>query len=105
MIQADGAPMSGGQDDYNTTLQAIATADIVAKAGVPVKILASGGTNSRTRDLADLCGVPIHGVSLGTFARKAVRRWISRKDFGDDLASLREAVAVAEDLVRRNTGT
>ncbi|MDD1667397.1 MAG: 4Fe-4S binding protein [Methanomicrobiales archaeon] len=105
MIQADGAPMSGGEDDYNTTLQAIATADIVAKTGIPVKILASGGTNSRTRGLADLCGVAIHGVSLGTFARKAVRRWISREDFGEDLAALREAVAVAEDLVRRNTGT
>jgi len=105
IIQADGAPMSGGEDDYHTTLQAIATADIVAKSGVPVKILASGGTNSRTRSLADLCGVAIHGVSLGTFARKAVRRWISREDFEGDLPAVSEAVAVAEDLVRKNTGT
>jgi Fe-S-cluster-containing hydrogenase component 2 len=104
IIQADGAPMSGGEDDYHTTLQAIATADIVAKSGVPVKILASGGTNSRTRSLADLCGVAIHGVSLGTFARKVVRRWISREDFEDNLPAVGEAVAVAEDLVRKNTG-
>ena len=31
IIQADGYPMSGGQDDYNTTLQAVATADVVNK--------------------------------------------------------------------------
>ncbi len=80
------------------------TADIVARSGVPLKILASGGTNSRTRSLADLCGVTIHGVSLGTFARKAVRGWISQEDFDGDIPALAEAVAVAGDLVRRNIG-
>ena len=32
IIQADGYPMSGGEDDYNTTLQAVATADVINKA-------------------------------------------------------------------------
>ena len=32
VIQADGYPMSGGEDNYNTTLQAVATADVVNKA-------------------------------------------------------------------------
>ena len=31
IIQADGYPMSGGEDDYNTTLQAVATADVNRK--------------------------------------------------------------------------
>ena len=31
IIQADGYPMSGGQDDYNTTLQAVACADVINK--------------------------------------------------------------------------
>ena len=31
IIQADGVPMSGGRDDYNTTLQAIAIADVIQK--------------------------------------------------------------------------
>ena len=31
IIQSDGYPMSGGADDYNTTLQAVATADILNK--------------------------------------------------------------------------
>jgi len=32
IVQADGVPMSGGSDDYNTTLQAVAIADIVMKS-------------------------------------------------------------------------
>ena len=31
IVQADGDPMSGSGDDYNTTLQAIACADIVKR--------------------------------------------------------------------------
>jgi hypothetical protein len=31
IIQADGYPMSGGQDDYNTTLQAVSCADVINK--------------------------------------------------------------------------
>jgi hypothetical protein len=104
MVQADGAPMSGGRNDMNTTLQAIATADIVIKSGIPTPVLASGGTNSLTRVLADICGVPINGVSLGTFARKEVHRFISLSDFEENPDAIRWAVNIASDLVRRNTG-
>jgi acetylornithine deacetylase/succinyl-diaminopimelate desuccinylase-like protein len=31
MVQADGYPMSGGEDDYNTTLQAVSCADVINK--------------------------------------------------------------------------
>ena len=31
IVQADGIPMAGGEDDYRTTLQAVACADIVDK--------------------------------------------------------------------------
>jgi hypothetical protein len=100
IVQADGAPMSGGRDDFHTTLQAIATADIVAKSGIPVRILASGGTNSKTRELADICGVPIHGVSLGTFARKLIKAHIASPDFDDNISRIAAAVKDAEELVR-----
>ena len=49
MVQADGAPMSGGSDDYRTTLQAVAMADIVDKANITPYIFISGGTNSKTK--------------------------------------------------------
>ena len=68
IIQADGYPMSGGEDDYNTTLQAVSTADVVNKAfnmklnkrtnelyylkKRKVNILMSGGTNSNDYYLA-----------------------------------------------------
>lgn len=102
IVQADGAPMSGGSDDFNTTLQAIATADVVQKSGLPVKILLSGGTNGRTGELAALCGLTVHGVSIGTFARKLVREEVKAPEFDEDPALLARAVNRARELVDKN---
>lgn len=102
IIQADGIPMGGEADDYNTTLQAVACADIVRKSGIPVIILLSGGTNSKTGLLARQCGVKVHGISIGSWARKIIREFVKREDFDDNLACLQEAVTRAESLVRAN---
>ena len=102
IVQADGVPMSGEGDDFNTTLQAIACADVVGKSGVPVMILLSGGTNSKTGELARQCGVEANGVSLGSYARKIVREHIQNENFYDDRAVLEEAVRIAEELIRVN---
>jgi hypothetical protein len=67
IIQADGIAMSGKTDNYATTLQAIATAQILQKE--PAYLILSGGTNSKTAELAHLCGVKAHGVAVGSFAR------------------------------------
>ena len=98
IVQADGIPMSGGQDDFNTTLQAVATADIVRKMRLPVHILLSGGTNAKTIALARACGVEYAGVSIGTFARHLVYDIINDPAFpNDDL--LDRAVARARRLI------
>jgi len=98
IVQADGIPMSGGKDDYNTTLQAVATADIVAKSQLPVYILVSGGTNSKTMELAGQCGVRCAGASLGTFARHKIYLFINNPAFPNkDLLAL--AVKTARTLV------
>ena len=34
IIQADGYPMSGGENDYNTTLQAVSCADVIIKNSI-----------------------------------------------------------------------
>jgi len=102
IIQADGAPMSGGSDDFNTTLQAVAIADIIRKSKIPVMILASGGTNSKTGELVKMCNVPINGVSIGTFARKIVRDLITSEDFETNQSMIKNAVAIAEKLVKDN---
>lgn len=99
IVQADGAPMSGGSDDYNTTLQAVAIADIVQKSNIPVKILASGGTNAKTQELATACGVHVHGVSIGTFARKIVKSFINSDNFEHDKGTIKQAISIARKLV------
>lgn len=102
IVQADGVPMSGGKDDFNTTLQAVAISDIVAKNKLPVKVLVSGGTNSRTGELLKLCGVRVHGISIGTFARKLIAAQLDQDGFDRDLDLVKEAVEIAEKLVKQN---
>jgi Fe-S-cluster-containing hydrogenase component 2 len=102
IIQADGVPMSGGENDFNTTLQAVACADIVQKSGIPVKILLSGGTNGKTGLLAKQCGIMANGVAIGSWARKIVKEFIRRDDFYSDPEVIRKAVSVAEELVKSN---
>ena len=99
IVQADGFPMSGGKDDYKTTLQAIATAEIVQNAKLPVYIMLSGGTNSKTAELAHLCGIKYNGIAVGTFARKIVSKYIDRDDFLRNEYVFNEALQIAKKLV------
>jgi len=120
IIQSDGYPMSGGEDDFNTTLQAIATADVlnkrfnmklrksknvlIYKKKNEVDQLLSGGTNSLTAVLADQTGVKFQGASLGTFARKIVKHVINNDAFYDDMDSMQEGYLIAKKLVVANIG-
>ena len=99
IIQADGAPMSGGEDDYKTTLQAVATAAIVQDADLPVYILLSGGTNSKSVALAKQCGVNPNGVTIGSYARYIVRDYLQRDDFLTNKVVFEEALHLARQLV------
>ncbi len=102
IIQADGAPMSGGSDNYNTTLQAVAIADIVSKSRIPLKLLLSGGTNSKTGAFASMSGVTVNGVSIGTYARKLVREQTAAPGFEENDMLIQDAVRKAEWLVSEN---
>jgi Fe-S-cluster-containing hydrogenase component 2 len=102
IVQADGVPMSGEGDDFNTTLQAVACADIVIKSGIPAMVLLSGGTNTKTGELAQQCGVCAHGVAIGSFARKIVKQYLVRDDFDSNKNILSEAINVAEILIKTN---
>jgi len=70
IIQADGAPMSGGKDDFNSTLQAVATAELFQKTDLKTYLFISGGTNSKSARLASLTDVKIQGIAIGSYARK-----------------------------------
>jgi len=109
IIQADGVPMSGGADDFNTTLQAIAIANVINKDLMQkdrkledLPILLSGGTNGKTKEMADLCDIKFSGVSIGTHARKIVKEYVQNEDFDNDMVSLSKAIEIAEDLVSRS---
>ena len=99
IIQADGFPMSGGKDDYKTTLQAVSTAEIVQNAKLPVYIMLSGGTNSKTSELAKMCGINYNGIAVGTFARKIVARYVDRVDFLANKYAFEDALKIAKTLV------
>lgn len=93
IIQADGAPMSGGKNDYRTTLQAVATAELLQKEKLPVFTLLSGGTNSKTAQLATQCDVEFTGVAIGSYARYIVKDYLCGK------MSFGEALKIAKNLV------
>ena len=120
IIQSDGYPMSGGEDDFNTTLQAVATADVlnkkfnmklrksknvlIYKKKNEVDQLLSGGTNSLTAVLADQVGVKFQGASLGTFARKIVKEVTDNENFYNDINGIKEGYLIAKELVVANVG-
>ena len=132
IIQADGYPMSGGADDYNTTLQAISTADVVNKKfnirldkksvqkdgdkvitnkvyrahghHQNIYIILSGGTNSHSKKLADLVGVRCNGIAIGTFARNIIEKYIDDLNFYNDFELIKSAYSTAKELVTANIG-
>ena len=110
IIQADGIPMSGGVDNFNTTLQAISIADIINKdlkakdkrfRNLP--ILISGGTNSHTGNLARQCDVSFSGITIGTHARAVVKECIDSDNINDDEV-IERAVSIASTLINSNLG-
>ena len=102
IIQADGIPMSGCDDEYKTTLQAVAMAEIIQDAKLPVYILISGGTNSKTAHLAQMCGIDYKGIAIGSYARKIVKPYIERKDFYSNKEIFSKALNIAKELVEKS---
>ena len=99
IIQADGVAMSGNNDEYGTTLQAVATAQLFQNAKMPVYLMMSGGTNTKSTELAKLCGVRPHCLAVGSYARKIVKDYLKRPDILENSIALQEAVDIAKVLI------
>ena len=99
IVQADGIPMSGCDDDFKTTLQAVAMAEIVQNANLPVHIMISGGTNSKTAELAKLCSINYWGIAVGSWARKIVKNYTETNDFWSNIETQQKAISIAQKLV------
>ena len=97
IVQADGIAMSGNDDELGTTLQAVATAQLFQNADMPIYIMMSGGTNTKSTELAHQCGVKPHCVAIGSYARKIVKEFLS--DVFENPSAMQNAVRVAKSLV------
>lgn len=84
IIQADGNPISGYDDTYEATLQAVSCAKVFnnlvfvkynkyASDKAAPYLFISGGVNSCTSKLAKLCRVNYHGIATGSYARQLVK--------------------------------
>lgn len=99
IIQADGFPMSGGDDNYKSTLQAVATAEIVQNANLPVYLMLSGGTNSKTTEMAQMCEINYNAVAIGSYARKIVKNIIESSDFWTNNSLIEKAQNIIKPLI------
>ena len=99
IIQADGVAMSGNNDEYGTTLQAVATAQLFQNAKLPVYLMMSGGTNTKSTELAKLCGVKPHCLAVGSYARKIIKDYLKLDNLLENKTALQEAVKIAKSLI------
>lgn len=104
IIQADGVAMSGNDDEYGTTLQAVATAQLFQNANLPVYIMMSGGTNTKSIKLANTCGVYPHCLAVGSYARKIVKEFLRKEDLLENPIELNKAVEIARKLIEDTVG-
>lgn len=101
IIQADGIPMSGCNDNYKTTLQAVAMAEIVQNANLSVYIVVSGGTNSKTAELCNLFCLNVHGIAIGSWARRLVKSVIEVPDFWENISNQKDGEITARELMAK----
>lgn len=99
IIQADGIAMSGNDDELGTTLQAVATAQLFQNAKMPIYIMMSGGTNTKSTELAKHCGVFPHCIAIGSYARKIVKKFLLMDNLFENKIAMNEAVKIAKSLV------
>lgn len=98
IIQADGIAMSGGKDDFFSTLQSVANAQILKD--LDAYILLSGGSNSKTAELARLCNVEINGVSIGSYGRLLLSDEINNQEFWYNNDVFNSSLSKAKLLVK-----
>ena len=99
IIQADGVAMSGSNDELGTTLQAVATTQLFQNAKMPAYIMMSGGTNTKSTQLAKSCGVFPNCLAVGSYARKIIKEYLTRDDIYENEVLMAEAVKIAKNLV------
>lgn len=98
MIQADGNPMTGGNDDFETTLPAVEMGEFIKSLNLPAYLILSGGTNSKTAQLCKEKGLDVNGIAFGSYARKIVKKYIEQDNFLENGELFDEAVSLIKSV-------
>lgn len=108
ILQCDGTPMSGGidkkldkksrnsQNGNNKDNPSLQVAKIIEEEKLPVYLQISGGTNESSYAMANEAGINIHGVAIGSYARKLLMPYLNDLE---DKETLHNAVNTARSLV------
>lgn len=101
ILQCDGTPMSGGIDKNNQSGNnmdnpSLQVAKIIEEEKLPVYLQMSGGTNESSYAMANKAGINIHGVAIGSYARKLLMPHLNNLE---DKETLHNAVNIARSLV------
>lgn len=99
IIQAEGCPITGGENTAKATLQTVAFAELIYRQQLPAYIFLSGGVNEKSFSVAKACEIEICGISMGSYARKFVKEFLHR-DFLKDSKMMEKAVKTAQNLVK-----
>ena len=101
ILQCDGTPMSGGIDKKGKTGNnldnpSLQVAKIIEEEKLPVYLQISGGTNENSFTMANEAGINIHGVAIGSYARKLLMPYLNNLEEKEKLDA---AVKIANSLV------
>ena len=99
MIQAEGLATARRGDPWSS-LPGLTLAQALL-ANTSAYVLVAGGANHWTRNLADILGIPIHGVAVGSYARGLVKGFQGARLQG---AQWEPVVRVARGLVEQLRG-
>ena len=59
----------------------------------------SGGTNTKSTELAKMCGVRPNCLAVGSYARKIIKDYLVQDDILTNEKSMAEAVKIAKNLI------
>lgn len=98
ILQCDGAPMSGSltrltKSGNNTDNSCLHVASIIEEEKLPVYLQISGGTNENSFIKATNAGLNIHGIAIGSYARKLLMPYLTGKE------NIEDALKIARLLV------
>lgn len=99
IIQVDGAPMSGNNQNFSG-VQSITYANILVESQLDAYMQVAGGANHLTKKYLDLFNIKVAGIGYGTFARKIILSFIDNLNDYDFKNNLNKSVNIATSLVK-----